>query len=182
MIRRRSFLASLAIAPAALACSRTPHAGAQPGTSGEWPGPSSPVSYVTDSPPAVGSRLELDDDEWRRRLTREQYRILRQEGTERPFTSPLNSEHRAGVFYCAGCGAPLYHSRDKFDSGTGWPSFTRAIERGRVHEKPDRSMGMVRVEVECARCDGHLGHVFEDGPRPTGRRHCINGVSLEFHA
>lgn len=149
------------------------------GQSGSWPGPTTPVSYVTDPPPPVGSRLELSDDEWRRRLTEEQYRVLRQEGTERAGTCALLREHRAGTFFCAGCGAPLFEAEEKFESGTGWPSFNRPIE-GRVSESSDLSLGMIRTAVSCARCDGHLGHVFPDGPPPTGLRYCMNGVSLEF--
>jgi peptide-methionine (R)-S-oxide reductase len=118
-------------------------------------------------------------DEWRDLLTEEQFYVLRKEGTERAWTSPLLEEHRAGVFHCAGCGNPLYESRTKYDSRTGWPSFWDAIP-GSVGTKEDRSFFMVRTEVHCARCGGHLGHIFEDGPEPTGLRHCINGVALEF--
>ena len=149
------------------------------GQSGSWPGPTAPGSYVTDPPPPVGSRLELSDEEWRRRLTQEQYRVLRQEGTERAGTCALLREHRAGTFFCAGCGAPLFEAEEKFESGTGWPSFNRPLE-GRVRESADVSLGMIRTAVSCARCDGHLGHVFPDGPPPTGLRYCMNGVALEF--
>lgn len=149
------------------------------GQTGTWPGPLTAVSYVTDPPPAVGTRLDLGDDEWRRRLTREQYQVLRQQGTEPSHTCALLGEHRAGTFHCAGCGAPLFEAENKFESGTGWPSFTRPIE-GRVAQSTDGSHGMVRNEVHCARCDGHLGHVFPDGPPPTGMRYCMNGLSLEF--
>jgi peptide-methionine (R)-S-oxide reductase len=145
-----------------------------------WPGPRAPQSYVTNPPPAVGSRLELTDAQWRARLTRQQYEILRTQRTEPAFSCPLWSEHRNGTFYCGGCGAPLFSSRDKFDSGTGWTSFVRPIEQGRVAEERDTSHGMVRVEVHCARCDGHLGHVFDDGPSPTHMRYCINGFILDF--
>ncbi|MEM7448130.1 MAG: peptide-methionine (R)-S-oxide reductase MsrB [Myxococcota bacterium] len=145
-----------------------------------WPGPESPVSRISTSPPPIESRLHLSEEAWKRRLTRDQYRILRQEGTERAFSHPLNGEHRSGTFHCSGCGAPLFRSSDKFDSRTGWPSFTRPVEAGRVSERTDLSHGMIRTEVECARCGGHLGHVFEDGPAPTGLRYCINGTSLDF--
>jgi len=148
--------------------------------SGPWPGPATPVSYVTDPPPAVGTRLDLTADQWRHRLTQEQYRVMREEGTERAHTCALLGEHRAGTFFCAGCGAPLFEAEDKFESGTGWPSFTRPLE-GRVATTTDMTLGMIRTEVHCARCDCHLGHVFDDGPPPTGQRYCMNGVSLEFH-
>ena len=148
--------------------------------SGPWPGPATPVSYVTDPPPAVGTRLDLTADQWRHRLTQDQYRVMREEGTERAHTCALLGEHRAGTFFCAGCGAPLFEAEDKFESGTGWPSFTRPLE-GRVATTTDMTLGMIRTEVHCARCDCHLGHVFDDGPPPTGQRYCMNGVSLEFH-
>jgi peptide-methionine (R)-S-oxide reductase len=150
------------------------------GQDGPWPGPTAPRSYRTDPPPAVGDRLVLSDEEWRRRLTRDQYGILRAQRTEPSFSCELWQEHREGRFYCGGCGAPLFSSRHKFESGTGWASFFQPIESGRVSEHRDASHGMVRTEVRCARCDGHLGHVFDDGPPPTGLRYCINGSILEF--
>jgi peptide-methionine (R)-S-oxide reductase len=116
---------------------------------------------------------------WRAELSPDQYRVLREHGTERPGTSPLNDEKRAGVFDCAGCGTPVYTSETKYDSRSGWPSFFAPIE-GAVETTVDRSLGMTRTEVHCATCGGHLGHVFDDGPRPTGQRHCINGVALTF--
>jgi len=123
--------------------------------------------------------IPVNDDEWRARLTPEQYQVLRKHGTERAGTSPLNKEHRDGVFRCGGCGQDLFASSTKFESGTGWPSFWAPLEQA-VETTTDRAYGMVRTEVHCARCKGHLGHVFEDGPRPTGLRYCMNGASLDF--
>ncbi len=119
------------------------------------------------------------DEEWRRLLGPEQYQVLRHEGTERAFSSPLLQEHRKGVFVCGGCELPLFKSETKFESGTGWPSFWSPIE-GAVRTKSDRSFLMERTEVLCRRCGGHLGHVFNDGPPPTGLRFCMNGVALKF--
>jgi peptide-methionine (R)-S-oxide reductase len=121
------------------------------------------------------------DAEWRKLLTPTQYAVLRQEGTERPFTSPLNDEHRAGRFTCAGCALELFSSTTKFDSGTGWPSFWQPLPMA-VLEHSDKSLGMTRTEVLCRRCGGHLGHVFDDGPKPTGLRYCMNGVAMNFKA
>lgn len=123
--------------------------------------------------------LEKSDEEWRRLLTPEQYDVLRQEGTERAFTSPLDDEKRAGTFICAGCFLPLFESSTKYDSGTGWPSFYQSIE-GRVGTSTDFRIGYPRTEYHCARCSGHQGHIFDDGPRPTGKRFCNNGVALSF--
>jgi peptide-methionine (R)-S-oxide reductase len=119
------------------------------------------------------------DAEWRALLTPEQYAVLRQSATERPWTSPLLDEHRAGTFHCAGCARELFSSETKFDSRTGWPSFWEPID-GAVGTESDGSLGMMRTEVHCSRCGGHLGHVFDDGPPPTGLRYCINGLALAF--
>ncbi len=123
--------------------------------------------------------IEKSDAEWRAELTPEQYRVLRGHGTERPGASPLNGEKREGRFLCAACHAALFDSGTKYESGSGWPSFYAPLE-GAVGTTEDRSLGMRRVEVHCARCGGHLGHVFPDGPQPTGLRYCMNGVALAF--
>lgn len=125
--------------------------------------------------------VERSPAEWRKMLSSEQFDVLRQAGTERPFTSPLLNEHRAGIFACAGCGLDLFSSKAKYDSGTGWPSFWRPLD-GAVGTETDRSFGMTRTSVHCRRCGGHLGHVFDDGPPPTGLRYCMNGVALVFKA
>ena len=117
--------------------------------------------------------------EWRKRLGAARFNILRNDGTEAPFTSPLNKEKRNGIFACAGCALPLFSSAAKYDSGTGWPSFYQALPRA-IATRTDRTLGMARVEEHCRRCGGHLGHIFDDGPKPTGKRHCINGLSLTF--
>ena len=130
---------------------------------------------------ATTSKVIHTDAEWQKLLTPDQYEVLRHEATERPFTSPLLDEHRNGTFACAGCDLPLFSSKTKFDSGTGWPSFWQPLE-GAVAAKEDASFGMTRTAVECSRCDGHLGHVFDDGPQPTGLRYCMNGVALKFIA
>jgi peptide-methionine (R)-S-oxide reductase len=125
-------------------------------------------------------RVTKTDAQWKQILTPMQYAVLRQSDTERPFTSPLNDEHRHGVFHCAGCNWPLYSSKDKFDSHTGWPSFTRPINAQAIGLSVDHSLMMDRVAVHCANCGGHLGHVFDDGPPPTGKRFCMNGVAMKF--
>ena len=121
----------------------------------------------------------MTDDEWRKRLSPEAFRVLRKHGTERAGTSPLNQEKRDGVFTCAGCGQALFPANTKFESGTGWPSFWAPLE-GAVETTTDRSFFMTRTEVHCARCKGHLGHLFPDGPQPTGARYCMNGVAMQF--
>jgi peptide-methionine (R)-S-oxide reductase len=120
------------------------------------------------------------DAEWKSQLTPDQYEVLRHEGTERAFTSPLNDIHERGTFVCAGCELPVFSSAQKFDSGTGWPSFWAPIKKENVIEQTDRTLGMTRIKVACAQCEGHLGHVFDDGPNPTGLRYCMNGVAMKF--
>jgi peptide-methionine (R)-S-oxide reductase len=124
--------------------------------------------------------IEKTDAEWRAQLTSQQYDILRKEGTERPWTSPLLKEHRKGTFACAGCDLPLFASETKFESGTGWPSFYQPLQNA-VGKREDSSFGWKRTEVHCRRCGGHLGHVFDDGPKPTGLRYCMDGYALTFH-
>jgi peptide-methionine (R)-S-oxide reductase len=135
--------------------------------------------FGRDDAPAETFPITYTDDGWRQCLDPAQFHVLRNHGTERAGTSKLNDEKRPGTFVCAGCGKPLFASATKFESGTGWPSFTAPLEGG-VTTSEDRSLFMTRTEVHCAACGGHLGHVFPDGPRPTGLRYCMNGVAMEF--
>jgi peptide-methionine (R)-S-oxide reductase len=140
------------------------------------------VAYALFGTPSVAEgrfRIVKSDAEWRRELGPERYHVLREAGTERPFSSPLNNEHRRGTFLCAGCRQALFSSATKFDSGTGWPSFYRALPHA-VVTRADHSLFMERTEVLCSNCGGHLGHVFDDGPKPTGLRYCMNGLALAF--
>src|SRR5260370_20231525 len=138
--------------------------------------------WLRASPANAGEKLEMEktDEEWRAQLTPQQYEILRQQGTERPGSSPLLKEHRKGIFACAGCDLPLFSSETKYESGTGWPSFYQPLENA-VGKTEDRALGMLRTEIHCRRCGGHLGHVFDDGPKPTGLRYCMDGFALVFH-
>jgi peptide-methionine (R)-S-oxide reductase len=131
-------------------------------------------------PNTVIEKIDKPDAEWKKILTPEQFYVLREHGTERAWTSPLNDNHKKGVYVCAACGLPLFSSETKFNSGTGWPSFWAPIDPTHIGTTVDRSLFMTRTEVHCARCGGHLGHVFEDGPPPTGLRYCMNGVALKF--
>jgi peptide-methionine (R)-S-oxide reductase len=139
------------------------------------------IGSLLQSPAHAAERFEImrTDEEWRRVLAPDQYNVLRKHGTERAGSSPLDRENRTGTFACAGCDLPVYHSADKFDSGTGWPSFTRPIA-GAVGTSEDRGWFGTRTEVHCRRCGGHLGHVFDDGPKPTGLRYCMNGIAMKF--
>lgn len=138
------------------------------------------VLAVAQSKPAKIERVVKSDAEWKRMLTTEQYRILRQKGTERAYTGKYWDNHEAGAYLCAGCGLDLFSSKTKFESGTGWPSFYQPIAKTHVDEVRDTTHGMDRIEVLCARCGGHLGHVFDDGPKPTGLRYCMNSGALKF--
>jgi peptide-methionine (R)-S-oxide reductase len=137
------------------------------------------VAILTSGRAEAGFEVRYSEAEWRSRLGPSRYHILREAGTEHPFTSPLLKEKRKGVFACAGCSLPLFSSTTKYDSRTGWPSFWRALPKAVAYRR-DVSLGMVRTEEHCRRCGGHLGHIFDDGPPPTGKRHCINGLSLTF--
>ncbi|WP_223570162.1 peptide-methionine (R)-S-oxide reductase MsrB [Pseudomonas sp. BF-R-26] len=167
MFSRRQFLvASGGLGAAALAI-------------GVLPKFSAGVALVDEARAVEVFEVTHSDSEWRALLSSEQYEILREEGTERAYSSPLNNEHREGVFACAGCDLPLFSSDTKFDSRTGWPSFWAPLDNA-VATRQDRSFGVLREEVHCRRCGGHLGHVFEDGPKPTGLRYCMNGLALTF--
>ncbi len=135
--------------------------------------------FSTNVHAAISYEVMHSDAEWRKLLTSNQYAVLRQEGTERPFSSPLDHEKRAGDFACAGCKLPLFSSKTKYDSGTGWPSFWKPLDKA-VGTTTDTTLGMTRTEVHCRRCGGHLGHVFDDGPAPTGLRYCMNGIAMIF--
>ncbi len=128
----------------------------------------------------MATKVQRTEAEWRELLTPEQFHIMRQKGTERAFSGPFNNNHDDGIYHCAGCNAPLFTSDKKFDSGSGWPSFWNPVTPDAIEAHEDKTLGMRRVEVTCANCGAHLGHVFPDGPKPTGQRYCINGASLGF--
>ena len=174
-MNRRFFISSSIAVGAFAAISRLPLAATV------WQKPKDAKLALPNKSKSKGiNKVVKTDAEWKSQLTPEQYNVLRQEGTEYAFTSPLNEIHDKGVFECAGCELPVFSSEQKFDSGTGWPSFWAPIKKENVIEETDRSLGMTRTKVSCARCDGHLGHVFDDGPKPTGLRYCMNGVAMKF--
>ena len=183
---RRAFIFGGAAALSGLAfwgLRRSTVAPARPLAAGEGPHSVTVVRFSPDGQEigrTTGPRMIRTDDEWRRRLGRDAYLVMRQEDTERPFTGALLHEQRPGVFRCAGCDLDLFSSQAKFDSGTGWPSFWQPVAPENIRESPDGSLMEVRTAVSCRLCDGHLGHVFTDGPPPTGLRYCINSVALKF--
>ncbi len=172
-LMRSLILALIALASISFGCGNDA-AGAVAAAQESRTEPEHPDRWTTST-----ERVQLTDAQWAERLNGAEYRVLREEGTERAFTGRWHDNHEHGTYRCAGCGAPLFSSDTKFESGTGWPSFYRPLE-SRVGETRDESSGMIRTEVHCARCGGHLGHVFDDGPQPTGLRYCINSISIDF--
>jgi methionine-R-sulfoxide reductase len=183
IMNRRYFLSSVAAIGAVAAFTRLPIGSALFSRAGSLPdgnsnqGSSRAIKEVSSK---GIKKVIKTNEEWKRILTPEQYSVTRQKGTEAPFSSPLNEIHEQGIFECVACELPVFDSKAKFDSGTGWPSFYEPIAKENVHEEVDSSLWETRTEVLCARCDAHLGHVFPDGPKPTGLRYCMNGVALKF--
>lgn len=177
-MNRRYFLSAGAVAVVAAAVSKL-SIGSSPFTEGGQGTQKTSKEQVNKVPKGI-IKVTKTNEEWKKELTPEQYYITREKGTERPFSSPLNEIHEDGIFECVACGLPLYDAKAKFDSGTGWPSFYEPIAPENVREEVDKSLWETRTEVLCARCDAHLGHVFNDGPKPTGLRYCMNGVAMKF--
>jgi len=182
---RRYFISSAVAIGAVAAFSRLPIGAtlfSRPGNLRDGEGNSNQRSAraIKESSSKGIKKVTKTNAEWKSILTPEQYNVTREKGTERPFSSPLNDIHEQGIFECVACELPLFDSKAKFDSGTGWPSFYEPIAKENVHEEVDNSLWEARTEVVCARCDSHLGHVFPDGPKPTGLRYCMNGVALKF--
>ena len=177
-MNRRYFLSAGVAAVAAAAVSRF-SIGLSPHSASEQEPQKTPKEKVKGNSKGI-IKVTKTNEEWKKELTPEQYYVTREKGTERPFSSSLNEIHEDGVFECVACGLPLYDAKAKFDSGTGWPSFYEPIAPENVREEVDNSLWQTRTEVLCARCDAHLGHVFNDGPKPTGLRYCMNGVAMKF--
>lgn len=174
---RRTFLAALVVVPACWgrdSAASTPAGGAKPLPVLE------PAVKGLPADPVKVEKLVMSNEEWKKILDPEAYHVLREQGTDPPFRNRYHDNHAKGIYACAGCGLNMFSSDDKFESGTGWPSFTRPLKADRIEETKDGSLGMIRVEIACARCGGHQGHVFDDGPKPTGLRYCLDSSSMIF--